>query len=736
LSIFAKLTGAFAVVAVICALVGVVGWIGINRTAESLVNVGKVRLPGIQGLGMVMQGMNGVSSAERTIINPAISVADREKQIAEMKEFQKLLQEGVDTYAPLPKEGKEKELWRQAQPLLETWKGENTTLVELAGSVKIDDIGFLQGILFARQIDQLKWLQNLEYAVSSQRQFSGQLDASQCELGTWLQSFQTNDPDLEAILGEFAAPHAELHVLGAKVNSLLAKGDYRGARQLYENDVQTAAAAVTKVFEEAQGYVSNEVGNLDVATEVAFGSEKKAYDDLSAVLDQLYALNRSQADSSSALAQSGATRSKVIASVAVVIGVISALVFGIFISRSISVPIGCGVRLAEEIAKGDFRMRLRLDRHDEIGQLGTALDTMADSLQEMADLTEEISKGNLTVDVKLASENDQLGTALQNMTRILNNVLGQVMVSSANVGSGSQAMSSASEKMSQGASEQAAAAEEASSSIEQMTANIRQNADNALQTEKIAVKAAADAREGGTAVAETVAAMKQIAGKITIIEEIARQTNLLALNAAIEAARAGDHGRGFAVVAAEVRKLAERSQVAAGEINKLSVSSVAVAEKAGSLLSVIVPNIQKTAELVQEISAASKEQGSGAEQINKAVQQLDLVIQQNASASEEMASTAEELSSQSEQLQDVIAFFRVAENRRGKQGRANLAVLPADPEPQSASAEAADPAGKKLGRRAPKAGSHVAGEELPPDEVALAMQMSHEDRLDEEFERI
>jgi methyl-accepting chemotaxis protein len=196
--------------------------------------------------------------------------------------------------------------------------------------------------------------------------------------------------------------------------------------------------------------------------------------------------------------------------------------------------------------------------------------------------------------------------------------------------------------------------------MEEMTASIRQNNDNALQTEKISVKSSADAKEGGVAVHETVVAMKQIASKISIVEEIARQTNLLALNAAIEAARAGEHGKGFAVVASEVRKLAERSQAAAGEIGTLSSHSVAIAEQAGDMLQKMVPDIQQTAELVQGITASSKEQDSGAGQINKAIQQLDTIIQHNSSASEEMASTSQELSRQAEQLQNAISFFTIS----------------------------------------------------------------------------
>lgn len=252
------------------------------------------------------------------------------------------------------------------------------------------------------------------------------------------------------------------------------------------------------------------------------------------------------------------------------------------------------------------------------------------------------------------------------LTRSVMNVVTSIESTSDNVSAGAEQISSSSEQMSQGASEQASSVEEISSAIEEMTATIRQNADNAAQTEKIATKSATDAKESGEAMRHTVNAMKNIADKISIIQEIARQTNLLSLNASIEAARAGEHGRGFAVVASEVQKLAERSQVAAGEISLLSGSSVEIADKAGEMLARLVPDIQKTAELVAEINAASNEQANGAQQVNIAVQQLNSVVQQNASGAEELAATAEELSAQTVLMQEAVNFLKTG-SREGSE---------------------------------------------------------------------
>ncbi len=278
-----------------------------------------------------------------------------------------------------------------------------------------------------------------------------------------------------------------------------------------------------------------------------------------------------------------------------------------------------------------------------------------------ANVLHSIASGDLTVDVvtKNGDESSML-FAVRNMVERLRNVIGEANSAASALSTAADEVSTTSQSLSQASSEQAASVEETSAAVEQMTASISQNTDNAKVTESIAVKSAGEAGEGGAAVKQTVTAMNQIAQKIGIIDDIAYQTNLLALNAAIEAARAGEHGKGFAVVAAEVRKLAERSQIAAQEIGEVASGSVALAEKAGSLLDSMVPNISKTSGLVQEISAASQEQSSGVAQINTAMMQLSQTTQQNAAASEELAATAEEMSTQANQLQQTMAYFRIS----------------------------------------------------------------------------
>jgi methyl-accepting chemotaxis protein len=339
-----------------------------------------------------------------------------------------------------------------------------------------------------------------------------------------------------------------------------------------------------------------------------------------------------------------------VAVVLVAAAFLAAIVIAVWATRSITVPVMRAVAAAEQIAKGDLRDTIEVTSRDEVG-----------TLQE----------------------------ALRSMTEKLAPVIGEVRSGADALTGASQQVSATAQTLSLGTGEQAASVEETTSSLEEMSASITQNAESSRQTESMAKEGAKNAEESGKSVTETVEAMKAIAERISIIEEIAYQTNLLALNAAIEAARAGEHGKGFAVVATEVRKLAERAQKAAKEIGGLAGSSVKVAEDSGKRIAELVPAIRKTADLVQEVAAASQEQSAGIAQVSKAMGVVDQVTQRNASAAEELSSTAEEMASQAEALMEIMGFFQV----KGMAGPTRTLQSPAP---------AARPAGTRATPRAPE----------------------------------
>lgn len=329
------------------------------------------------------------------------------------------------------------------------------------------------------------------------------------------------------------------------------------------------------------------------------------------------------------------------------------------ILNSLITPLNVAAKYVDSIAKGNLPDYIREEYKGDFNQIKNNLNSLIEAMNTITEKSKIMAAGDLSIELQKRSDKDEMIEALNGMIISMKRVINEVNIASENIAKASSELSTSSQQLSQGASEQASAAEQVSSSMEEMAANIQQNTENAQQTEKISVAASAGVLESSEAAVKSVQTMKQIANKISIVSEIAFQTNILALNAAVEAARAGEHGRGFAVVAAEVRKLAERSKIAAEEINELSKSGVEVTENAGQKLASMVPEIQKTSKLVQEISAASIEQNSGSDQINSAIQQLNQVTQENAASSEEIATSSEELASQAEKLLETISFFRL-----------------------------------------------------------------------------
>ncbi len=515
------------------------------------------------------------------------------------------------------------------QPLLEKIESVHNALHESAIGIseKYAPADVELGVFLRdKKLDHLIWMGRIKDALidPESRSTNVQTDPHQCALGKWLYSDETKahmkaDPEFGALVQAIFEPHAALHESAIDIDKKLFY-DRPGAIRLFGEKTAPLAEETIKTIDDVLALNDKRQKGYDEAKDIYNTITIPSLDKVQEILNEtMEVISRDIMTDQEMLERAANTLVGVIvfALVSVLIGVLLAWI----IARGIIGPLRKGMDFAQTVSTGDLTARVDLSQKDEVGQLADSLTSMADQL---------------------------------------NRVVGEVNSVTDVVSSGSEELSASAQGLSQSVTEQAASIEQVSASMEEMGAGVRANANNARQTEEIATAAATGAQESGHAVTGAVTALRSIAERITIIQEIARQTNLLALNAAIEAARAGEHGKGFAVVASEVRQLAERSGKAAEEIGDLSTTSMDVADKAGKMLEGLIPQISRTAELVQEISAACSEQDKSVSEISTAIGQLDSVTQNNASASEEIAATSEELSSQAQLLAQAMTFFKIA----------------------------------------------------------------------------
>jgi len=622
-----KILTGFSLVVIIAVIIGVIGLIGLRNVGGAFHNVADERMPGLQYLAEMESNLEALQRGYMQLLDNQLTRAQRDEIMAEIAAIRVSYGNAQQEYVKVRKTEEEEDLYNQILLSMDEWRNINVQKVDkfhadllasdILNPMQVNrDLEQFMKDHYALQVETVNSIQNM-------RSFEGGEDATKCNFGLWLPDFKTNNAEINRNMREMMSFHNDFHESVHRIKQLIRQGNSDAAYREYQNIMIPSAENVFRYFaiinQEAQRAVLAFQQMSDVIGNESNHAHAKTMELFRDIIDLNVQIAGQEVQDGDAIS----LRSNTMMISGILIGILIAAVLGVYITRLVTLGISKGVRIAQTIAQGDL---------------------------------------TITVDKELMSQKDEIGDlsrAFQLMVDKLKDVIGSVISGSENIASASQQMSGTAQQMSQGSTEQASSAEEVSSSMEQMAANIQQNTDNSKQTESIARKAENGIVESNKASGEAVTAMRDIAEKIGIIEEISRQTNILALNAAVEAARAGEHGKGFAVVAAEVRKLAERSQVAAAEINKLSRFGVDVSDEAGKKLSAIVPDIQKTAQLIQEIAAASIEQNSGADQVNSAIQQLNQVTQQNAAASEEMATSSEELASQADQLLEMVSYFKI-----------------------------------------------------------------------------
>ncbi|OGQ94672.1 MAG: hypothetical protein A2521_01550 [Deltaproteobacteria bacterium RIFOXYD12_FULL_57_12] len=711
MKISVKLLGGFGIVALICGLVGGVGWYGTSSTKAGLSEVADVRLPSVENVGLMMESMREIQAIERTIVNPTLTAEIRRQEIAGMERPWKAFEEGMQRYKALPKTAEETALLAKLDAGLSKWKVEHDKLAGLVSHIKLNNVGNLETILVARRLDHVRWVATLNIAITENKEFKGQLDPKLCGLGRWMADFKSGDAEFDAMLHKFDEPHEKLHNLGAEIVQSIGSGDSREARKKFDAEVVPTLKIIEGLFDEDLASVKKDLDSLSAGLELAFGVEKQALEELIATMDQITKMSAELAASNSAAAVRSAGRSQALAAIAVLLGIAAALSFGYFISRGITEPLHRAVAILAKIGLGDTSETMEMGRavncssHKKCGkaecpsynrvdhcwvtsgsfaavkhcprakkgedcrtcevygaktemeELGSILGGLSNNLAAREHLAMAIAGGDLTQEVELASDKDLLGKGLQIMVNNLRDIIGEVQTAGDQIASGAAQVSDASQSLSQGATESAASLEEITSSMNEMASQTKTNAENAAQANQLSDQTRKAAENGTGQMQSMVKAMSEIneSGKsiskiIKVIDEIAFQTNLLALNAAVEAARAGKHGKGFAVVAEEVRNLAARSAQAARETAELIESSVQKTENGAGIATNTAAALTEIVRGVSKVSDLLQEIAASSNEQAQGIAEVTQGLGQIDQVTQQNTANAEETAAAAEEL--------------------------------------------------------------------------------------